>query len=492
MTETTGGFGRHAAAIALMMGVWLFALEAKAGYADFILDVNSGKVLQATNADELNHPASLTKMMTLYMVFEALRDGRLKWDQQIVMSANGARTIPMKLGIRQGQTYTVREAVYGMIVRSANDVAEGIGDHLYGSEERFGAAMTAKARQLGMSRTVFRNGSGLPDSRQVTTARDMARLGLALMRDFPREYQLFSTASFSFRGKTLRGHNNLMYRYKGMDGIKTGFTNASGFNLVSAVNDNGRRVIGVVLGGKSARSRDARMAELLDETMPKATTRGGTLMAALRPAAQPGPQPMFSDTPAPPRSGVPAPVMRSVEDERVEQAPTRTVKRQEASFPVAPRPPASSAPAIATPALPQPVIADRYTPSAAVPQPPAAIARAQRAEIAPAAPRSDLAYTQTPSAEAALPFKIVTSAGWRVQVGSAGNETDAISLLSRAMPKLDGRFQGLTPYTDSVHGKAGATYRARFSGFSDQASALSACKVLKAESFACQVVPAGG
>ncbi|MCY1664301.1 D-alanyl-D-alanine carboxypeptidase [Rhizobium sp. SL86] len=470
-----------------MMGVWLFALEAKAGYADFILDVNSGKVLQATNADELNHPASLTKMMTLYMVFEALRDGRLKWDQQIVMSANGARTIPMKLGIRQSQTYTVREAVYGMIVRSANDVAEGIGDHLYGSEERFGAAMTAKARQLGMSRTVFRNGSGLPDSRQVTTARDMARLGLALMRDFPREYQLFSTASFNFRGKTLRGHNNLMYRYKGMDGIKTGFTNASGFNLVSAVNDNGRRVIGVVLGGKSARSRDARMAELLDEAMPKAATRSGTLMAALRPA----PQPIFPQA-APQRADVPEPVMRSEVDAPMEQQPTRAPKRQEASFPVAPRPPASAAPAIATPALPQPVIADRYTPSVAMPQQPAAVARTQAADMATPARSSDLAYAAAPKSDAPLPFKIVSAAGWRVEVGSAGNETEAISLLSRAMPKLDGRFQGLTPYTDSVHGKSGATYRARFSGFSDQAAALSACKVLKASSFACQVLPAGG
>lgn len=491
MTETTGGFFRRAAALALMMGVWLSALEAKAGYADFILDVNSGKVLQSTNADELNHPASLTKMMTLYMVFEALRDGRLKWDQQIVMSANGARTIPMKLGIRQGQTYTVREAVYGMIVRSANDVAEGIGDHLYGSEERFGAAMTAKARQLGMSRTVFRNGSGLPDSRQVTTARDMARLGLALMRDFPREYQLFATPSFTFRGRPMRGHNNLMYRYKGMDGIKTGFTNASGFNLVSAVNDNGRRVIGVVLGGKSARSRDARMAELLDEAMPKAATRGGALVAAVRPAPQQGPQPIFPKA-ATQRAAVPEPVMRSADEVAVEEPAARPQKREEASFAVASRPAVAVAPVVGAPALQQPVVADRYTPSAPVPQPPATLSRPQPADVTPGAARTSLAYADAAPSEAALPFKIVTAAGWRVQIGAAGSENEAITLLSRAMPKLDGRFGGLTPYTDSVHGKSGATYRARFSGFSDQAGALSACKVLKASSFACQVVPAGG
>jgi serine-type D-Ala-D-Ala carboxypeptidase (penicillin-binding protein 5/6) len=174
--------------LALMLSaLTAFAGPARAGYAHFVVDAATGKVLAAENADTLNHPASLTKMMTLYMVFEALRDGRLKWDQQIVMSRNGAATIPTKLGVPAGKTYTVREAVYGMVVKSANDAAEGIGDHLYGSEEKFGEAMTRKARQLGMNRTVFRNGSGLPDSRQVTTARDMATLGLALMRDYPRQ-----------------------------------------------------------------------------------------------------------------------------------------------------------------------------------------------------------------------------------------------------------------------------------------------------------------
>ena len=467
MTQTTGRLGRHAAALLLVMGAWLFAIEAKAGYADFILDVNSGKVLQSTNADVLNHPASLTKMMTLYMVFEALRDGRLTWDQKIKMSANGARTIPMKLGIRQGETYTVREAVYGMIVRSANDVAEGIGDHLYGSEERFAAAMTAKARQLGMSRTVFRNGSGLPDSRQVTTARDMARLGLALMRDFPREYQLFATQSFNYRGRTIRGHNNLMYRYKGMDGIKTGFTNASGFNLVSAVNDNGRRVIGVVLGGKSARSRDARMAELLDEAMPKATTRGGALMASLSPARQAARLPDVAD--------VPAPVMRQPVAKAAE--PPRPTAKQLATFPPAPPAPVR-----------QPVVAERYQPTQALPEP----APVVETEVTSNDAQPGLAYAQAEQRPSSLPFQIMDAAGWRVQVGAAGSESEAIGLLSRAMPKLDGRFKNVTPYTDAVHGKSGASYRARFSGFSDQASAQSACKVLKAESVSCQVVPAGG
>lgn len=259
--------------------------SAYAGSADFVLDVNSGRVLESHNADVLNHPASLTKMMTLYLTFEALGDGRLAWDQSIPMTKNGANTIPTKLGVPAGKTFTVREAVLGMIIKSANDAAEAMGDYLGGSQAQFAEIMTRKARQLGMTRTRFRNASGLPDGQQVTTARDMATLAVALMRDYPKEYTLFSERSFMFRGRKIAGHNNLMYRYKGMDGIKTGYTNASGFNLVSAVSDHGRRVVGVVLGGKTARSRDDRMAALLDKNMSIATSRGGTQIAEASTAA---------------------------------------------------------------------------------------------------------------------------------------------------------------------------------------------------------------
>lgn len=447
-----------------------------AGYAHFIMDANSGKVLDAQNADTLNHPASLTKMMTLYMVFDALRDGRLRWDQRIVMSANGARTTPTKLGIKQGETYTVREAVLGMIVKSANDVAEGMGDHLYGSEDRFAAAMTAKARQLGMSRTVFRNGSGLPDSQQVTTARDMARLGLALMRDFPQEYRLFSTPSFAFRSRNIRGHNNLMYRYKGMDGIKTGYTNASGFNLVSAVNDNGRRVIGVVLGGRTARARDAQMAALLDKAMARAGSRGGAALVA--DASQPTPV-----IPRLPRNSVPMPVMAQ------EVATTQPLRPASSAAEV------SSAPSAPT-AGPKPLIAERYPPAPAAPAQRVAQAPVST-QVASAAPSSTgLGYAETAKSTLAppadLPFKVVSAAGWRVQLGAAASEGEAISLLGRAMDRLDGKFQNLTPYTETVHSGSATLHRARFSGFSNQAAAQSACKTLTSAKFACQVLAAGG
>jgi D-alanyl-D-alanine carboxypeptidase (penicillin-binding protein 5/6) len=272
---------RSLVAFAVAAAMNIYAAQAYAGSAHFVVDANTGKVLSSENADVINHPASLTKMMTLYLTFEALHNGQLSWEQRITMTKNGANTIPTKLGVPAGKTFTVREAVLGMIVKSANDAAEAMGDHLGGSEAQFAGVMTRKARQLGMSRTTFRNGSGLPDGRQVTTARDMATLAIALMRDYPKEYGLFAERSFMFRGRKITGHNNLMYRYKGMDGIKTGYTNASGFNLVSAVNDNGRHVVGVVLGGKTARSRDARMASLLDATMPRASVRNGTAIARL-------------------------------------------------------------------------------------------------------------------------------------------------------------------------------------------------------------------
>jgi D-alanyl-D-alanine carboxypeptidase (penicillin-binding protein 5/6) len=214
-------------------------------------------------------------MMTLYLTFQALHDGRLSWDQRLTMSANAESKEPYKLAVGVGRKVTVKEAVDGIIVLSANDAAVALAEQLAGSEEAFARLMTQKAHELGMTSTVFRNSSGLPDPQQVTTARDMATLGLALANDFPEEFKLFSMRGFQFRGMKLRGHNNLMYRYDGVDGIKTGFTDASGYNIVTSASRDNRRVIGVVMGGKTADERDRTMAGLLDAYLPQAADSPG-------------------------------------------------------------------------------------------------------------------------------------------------------------------------------------------------------------------------
>ncbi len=261
---------------ALSASLFFSAQAALADRAHLILDAQSGAVLEAKNPDELNFPASLTKMMTLYLTFEALQKGTLKWDDKLVLSANAESKDPFKYALGPGKTITVKEAVLGMIVLSANDAAVAVAEHFSGSEAEFGKVMTAKAHALGMTNTVFTNPAGLPDPAQVSTAKDMGTLGLALMRDFPEEFKLFSTRKFVFRGMKLHGHNRMMASYKGVDGIKTGYTKAAGYNLVTSASKDGKRVIGVVIGAKSATERDQQMTDLLN------TYLGGETKAAKR------------------------------------------------------------------------------------------------------------------------------------------------------------------------------------------------------------------
>lgn len=257
---------RACRAFAVLLLALAFGMRAGFALASswVVLDADSGVVLGERDGGHVQPPASLAKMMTLYLTFEALRDGQLRWDERIAVSRNASAKIPMKLWVKPGGTISVREAVDGMIVISANDAAAAMGERLAGSEAAFGRLMTRRGRQLGLRNTVFTNPSGLSDGhRQTTTARDMARLGLALQRDFPREYGRFSQPSFVYRGMRLKGHNNLMYRYDGVDGIKTGFTDLAGYNIVSSLRSGARHLIGVVLGGKTARRRDDEMAALL-------------------------------------------------------------------------------------------------------------------------------------------------------------------------------------------------------------------------------------
>lgn len=232
-------------------------------YAAIVVDAKTGEVLYENRADALRYPASITKVMTLYLTFEALASGKLQLDDRVVFSPRAAAQPPTKLGVRAGDSISVDEAMKALATKSANDAAVALAEKLGGSEQRFAALMTLRAQELGMTDTHFANASGLPDSRQVSTARDIAVLSRAVMRDYPQYYKLFSTQYFEFRGQTLRNHNGLLHRMYGVDGLKTGYTNASGFNLaVSAVRD-GRRLIAVVLGGPTTRARDNNAESLL-------------------------------------------------------------------------------------------------------------------------------------------------------------------------------------------------------------------------------------
>lgn len=236
-----------------------------AAYADIVIDAESGEILHATDPDRLRHPASLTKMMTLYLTFQAIEDGKIGLNESIPVSENAAEQQPSKLGLRPGQRIRVEDAILGVVTESANDAAVALGEWQGGSESGFAAMMTREARALGMSNTHFNNPSGLPNDGQVTTARDMAVLGSALIAHFPQYYTYFSTTEFTYAGITHHNHNHLMDRYDGMDGIKTGYIRASGFNLVASAKRGSTRLIGVVFGGHSTLERDNRMAQLLDQ-----------------------------------------------------------------------------------------------------------------------------------------------------------------------------------------------------------------------------------
>lgn len=247
----------------VLFALALFSTPAAAKYAAMVVDADTGRVYFARNADKRKHPASLTKMMTLYMVFEALEAKRLRLDQPLKVSKYAAKRPPSRLRLRAGQTITVRQAIEALAVKSANDVATVVAEAMGGSESRFARIMTKRARALGMSRTTFGNASGLPHQAQRSTARDMVKLAQALRRDFPQYYSYFSQKTFRYKGRIYRSHNNLLGRFQGTTGIKTGYTNAAGFNLVAAVERGEHRLIGVVFGGRTARSRDRHMRRIL-------------------------------------------------------------------------------------------------------------------------------------------------------------------------------------------------------------------------------------
>jgi len=242
-------------------------------FSSIIVDGNSGAVLSSNNPDGIRRPASLTKIMTLYLLFERLDAGKMKLDTEMEVSEHASEQAPTKLGLKPGQTLKVEDAIKGLVTRSANDAAVVIAEAIAGDEDEFAKLMTRKARALGMSKTTYRNASGLPNDEQLTTARDQATLGRAIQDRYPRYYRYFATTVFNYRGQSIRNHNRLLGNVEGIDGIKTGYTRASGFNLVSSMRRGNRHLVGVVLGGRSGGSRDATMRNLLAENLEKGATK---------------------------------------------------------------------------------------------------------------------------------------------------------------------------------------------------------------------------
>lgn len=295
--------------VVLLLLPLVSTVQANPRYASIVIDVDTGKVLHESNADASRYPASLTKMMTLYMLFEAIEQRKMTLDTSMRVSAYAASKPSTNINLRSGEAISVREAIPALIVRSANDVAAVVAEALGDSEANFGRMMTDKARKLGMRSTTFRNASGLPNNEQKTTARDMATLSTRLMKDFPRYYHYFSTQSFSYKGTTYNSHNRMVRNTHGVDGLKTGFIQASGFNVATSAKRGNRRVVAVVMGGQTAASRDQHMAQLLDRSfnqsastqLASANTRVVPVVAQKTSITTPVPRsvPLLKQTPDP-------------------------------------------------------------------------------------------------------------------------------------------------------------------------------------------------
>ncbi|MDA4847769.1 D-alanyl-D-alanine carboxypeptidase [Hoeflea poritis] len=425
-------------------------------YAGFVIDAKTGKTLYASNANSLRYPASLTKMMTLYMVFEALDSGRISKKTRIRVSKNAAAEPPSKLGLKPGQTISVEQAIYALVTKSANDASTAVAEHLGGSESGFARQMTTKARALGMKRTTFRNAHGLPNSGQKTTARDMARLGLALREHFPHHYHYFSTRSFKY-GKTRFGnHNRLLGTVSGVDGIKTGYTRASGFNLVSSVRKDGRSIVAVVMGGKSGASRNKHMTDLISRYLKKASRKGGGNLIAKGPA---------TTRIVLPKKG-PVPKFRDVTEVRVAMAYAKPQKTS--SFPIP-----LDKPVVGKDALIASLNKQRSV-VAPVPRP-----------KEPVGAQADIAQTSSSTVDAVTTSSTGQPSGWVVQIGATPTRQAAEQLLAEAKAKTGGMINSAQPFTIVTHRDGEQLHRARFAGFDGKSHAWKACKALKKKGYGC-------
>ena len=421
-------------------------------YAAIVMDARTGKILHQENADARRYPASLTKMMTLYLTFEAMQKGRVKKTTPVVFSSQASAQPPTKLGIKAGKSISLETAIYSLITRSANDSSVAIAELLGGSEQNFARMMTAKAQSLGMNSTVFRNPHGLPNSGQYTTARDMARLGIALREHFPQYYGYFSVKSFQYRGTRIGNHNRLLGRVKGVDGIKTGYTRASGFNLVSSVTDGNRRLVAVVMGGQSGKARDARMQQLIAANIGKTSTSGGALIARTDSSPVAAIANLFL-----PKKNAPTPDAKPELDVAVAETEEDTLAMEEEQV-------ASVEPARPTDRVEEKVQVREQ--AYAAPKP----ANRPRVVIDPIATAS------------------TAPKGWAVQIASTPSKDDAKAALQSATSKAGRLLASAEPYTVTFNNDGVTYHRARFGGFGSQNAAVKTCSQLKKQRIACYAV----
>lgn len=515
-------------------------------YADIVVDANTGDVLHNVNADSTRHPASLTKIMTLYLLFERLEAGRLKLDSRMQVSEKATQQAPTKLGVKEGQTIAVEDAIKSLVTKSANDIAVVIAEALAGSEDEFAALMTRKARALGMTRTVYKNASGLPDDDQVTTARDQALLAMAIQDRYPKYYRYFSTSSFEWRGISIRNHNRLLGRVEGVDGIKTGYTRASGFNLVTSVKRGKKYLVAVVLGGRSGGARDAKMRELIEANIDEGSTNRTAPRVAEAPEAPAPVKARVAEAPEAQMKARVASAEKTVAKDAVAKeaapqiqvatqiqmqeparqdtvttaaiAPARPAPAPGSTDPIKPNPvrtltvkanPSQTA-SIAPVSLlsPMPVTSQTHATLTArsesdlPPPPPGAkpgvlgVLPAQVAAPARPAPPSVAAYASAsasvPAVSTPAPATVPSSeikhrSGWIVQVGAYEDITEAREKLATAKTRAAALLQGGDPFTEPVVKGDKTLYRARFAGLKqDQAEAT--CRLLKRSDIVCMAI----
>lgn len=474
-------------------------------YADIVIDAKTGAVLHQASPDSPRHPASLTKVMTLYLLFERLEAGRITLDTQMNVSEEASIQAPTKLGLKPGSALRVEDAIKGLVTKSANDAAVVVAEALGGTEAEFARMMTRKAHALGMRNTTYVNPNGLPDDDQITTARDQALLGIAIQDRFPKYYRYFSVASFVYRGNAMRNHNHLLGKVDGVDGIKTGYTRDSGFNLLTSVRRGARHIVAVVLGGRSAGSRDARMRELIASHIDEASTKSPAapvLASAEKSAPIPALAPVAASQPAAPveapLSFVPPPANVAEETAAITpdaNAPIKPVKVKTVTVKlVSPKSAPAAAPAPAhLAALAEPVH-DTAVATAPVevkhptPAPhagvlgklPAMIAAAKDAAV-PAAKAEEAPVT------ASLPARHTMRGGWAIQIGAYEDEGEAKQKLSHAKGKVASMLVRAEGYIERTIKGAKTYYRARFAGF-DRDQAEYACKRLKQNDIACMAL----